>query len=437
MTNTNTCLLVAVLASILTVVPATTPAHAYDEFIAPLAEVPLTLPLVSDARALGMGGAGLAAADDSRALSSNPAALARLRRIELACGLARSAHDLEGNALGTDFDTSISSTDLTSLRFAYPFPTFRGSLVFGLGGERIYSFDGDFLAAYDDTIMWEENEGDVQTGPWSQIEDHITQGSIYAWTAAAAVEASPAISLGAAVSLWSGSFSRDFTWSASDSYDLSDVYDNYTLTVESDADVSGVRARVGGLFYLAEGLSAALVVDSPAKLTFEGVEELTEEIDGVGGQPEVVYFSDELTLPFAFGAGLAYTPSDLVAVAGDVWYTDWSEMTYEGFLYLGEPAERRAAYEATTDFRIGLEVTLPSWPLRLRGGYMSRPLAYRGLDVASDRSYITLGVGLLVDTVLAVDVAWLRGAYERTGSGYDYTESADETALVVEAAYRF
>jgi uncharacterized protein YneR len=410
---------------------------AYDEFISPIAEIPLTSPLVSGARSLGMGGVGLAVVDDSWAVSSNPAGLARMRRIELACGLTKSSDDLEGSAFGGDFDTSLSRTNLSSIRFAYPFPTFRGSLVFGLGGARVHSFDDDFLAAFEDTISWEENEGDFLTGPWSQIEDHIAQGGIYAWTLAAAMDASPGVSLGASVSLWTGSFSRDFIWTADDSHELSDNYDRYRLTVSSDADVSGFRARLGGLFYLAEGLSAALVVDSPIALTFDGTEVVRQEFDGVAEEPQITYFSDELTLPFTLGAGVAYSPTDLFVVAGDVWYTDWSEMTYEGFLYLDDPAERRAAYEATTDYRIGAELTVPAWPVRLRAGYMSRPLPYRGLDVTSDRAYVSLGVGVLIDTVLAVDVAWLHGSYERTGPDYDYVERTSGSALVVEAAYRF
>lgn len=438
MTTKSRCLLVVSATAIALSIPlAADRATAYDGFVAPLDEIPLTSRLASDARALGMGGAALAVADDSRAVSSNPAALARLRRIEVSCGLTKSSDDLQGAVFGNDFETSLSRTQLSSLHLAYPFPTFRGSLVLGLGVERVHSFDGDFLAVYEDTLTWEENEGDVLTGPWSQVEDHVTEGGIYAWTAAAAFEASPSVSLGAAVSLWSGSYSRDFVWTAEDSDGLSDNYDLCSLTVASDADVSGLRARLGGLFYVAEGISAAVVVDSPITLTFDGSEVLFVSRDGLEDEPEVVYFSDELTLPFVFGAGVAYSPTDLVVLAGDIWYKDWSEMTYEGPLYLDDPTQRRAAYSAVTDFGLGVEITLPAWPLRLRGGYTSRPLAYEGLDVSTDRAYFTLGAGVLVDTVLAIDLAWLQGSYERAGSGYDYSESLDESALVLEASYRF
>ncbi len=412
-------------------------ASAYEGFLAPIDEIPLTTSILPGARALGMGGAASAVADDSSALLANPAALARMRRIEFAGGIALRGHELSGAAFGSDFDSSFSNTRFSSVRFAYPFPTFRGSLVVAASAEQVYDFGGDFLATYDDSLTWEEGEGEYQTGLWRQVEDNVTDGGIYAWSLAAAFDASPHLSLGAAVSYWTGNFDRDFRWRADDAHGVSENYDSYELVVSTSADVSGLRAKVGALFYVRDGLAGAFVVESPTTLTFDGSEVVTESYDGVPEDTETVYFSDELRLPFAFGAGLAYSPTDLVVLAADVRYCDWSEMTYAGRLYLDDPTERRAAYRATPEYSLGLEVTLPSWPLRVRGGYMSRPVAYRGLDVDRDRAYITLGAGVLIDTVLTVDVAWIAGVHERSGPDYDYQEKTDETALVVEAAYRF
>jgi hypothetical protein len=44
---------------------------------------------------------------------------------------------------------------------------------------------------------------------------------------------------------------------------------------------------------------------------------------------------------------------------------------------------------------------------------------------------------MLIDTVLAIDVAWVFGDYERSDVEYDYTETMDTSALILEAAYRF
>jgi long-subunit fatty acid transport protein len=418
------------------------PAAAYEGFVAPLDEIPVTTPLIGSARAVGMGGAGIAAAEDASAIDLNPAALARMRRVEFSGGLAKSSDDLSGTALGNEFSTQLSRTSLSSVRFAYPFPTYRGSLVVGISGRRVLGFDDDFYAAYEDSVTWEESPGVPMTAPWAQVEDQISEGGLTAWTLAGAFDASPTVSLGASVSYWTGDFTRRFVWTAEDDTDASGTYDSYVLQTASEADVSGVRAALGGLVYVTEALSLGAVIETPITLTFEGAERVVErrvyEDFPPGEFESVTYFSDELELPFTFSGGVSWTPTDLLEVAADVVYTDWSEMTYEGFLYLeDDPSGRARAYEATTDVRLGVEATLPSWPLRLRAGYMTRPVAYRGLDVDRDRSYFTLGAGVLVDTVFAVDVAWMTGSWDRSADGYDYDESVSDDALLLEAAYRF
>ena len=67
-------------------------------------------------------------------------------------------------------------------------------------------------------------------------------------------------------------------------------------------------------------------------------------------------------------------------------------------------------------------------------------LAGEGVLLANPASGVCvlfIGAGVLVDTVFAVDVAWMSGSFERSASEYDYRESVDDSALVIEAAYRF
>jgi long-subunit fatty acid transport protein len=420
------------------------PAMAYyDEYVAPISEVPLTTPNVVGARSLGMGGVCLAIVDDASALTTNPAALARLRRMEVAGGLAFRGRQRTGSAFGSDFDTSVTTTDISSLRFAYPFPTFRGSLVVGLSVDEIYDLADDFLISYEDSIGWNEPSGDTTSvfmeGPWDQTEDRLTDGGIYGLTFGVAFDASERVSLGAAVSYLYGEYDADFVYTADDVEDISDAYESYSLRVQSESDVSGLRFRMGTLFYLSESLSAGLVVETPAVLKFHGY--LTELERAVGPEgwefTETHHFEDEIGLPFTFGAGVAWNPTDLIALGLDYHYANWSEMTYAGRIFLGDQAERERAYAATSEFRIGAEVTIPNMPLRLRAGYMTRPVAYQGLEIDQDRAYYTLGAGILIDTVFTIDVAWISGVSERSGADYDYNERIEDSAVVVEAAYHF
>lgn len=429
-----------VLVAVGILVAGSAPATAYDGYVAPIQEIPFARTTLTGARALGMGGVALATADDGSAMLTNPAALARLRRVELSGGFSFESRGLSGEALGGDFETDLTSTNLSALRFAYPFPTFRGSLVVGVGIERVYGLDADFLSTYDDSLTWyEPSDEENMTDVWSQTEDLLSSGDIYAGTIAAAFDASENVSLGAAVSFVGGTYQRTFLYTASDAYGVSDDYSSYRLEIDSEADVAGLGFKLGSLFYLTEQLAAGATVTLPTALSFSGTESERRMTTGAVENDETVVttFEDELTLPFTFGVGASWSPVDLVMVGCDYQYTNWSEMEYEGRVYLGDQTERRDAYEATHDLNVGVEVTVPEMPVRVRGGYMSRPVAYQGLTIDTDRSYWTLGAGILIDTVFAIDVAYLAATHERSAEDYDYSETVDDTALIIEAAYRF
>ncbi len=435
---------IPVLAGALVLLASPLAARADSGFVAPLSEVPLTNPLVIGARAAGMGFVSMAIADDATAITSNPAAMARLNRVELSGGFRRSTLAIDGEMAGSAFGTDLSGTDFASFRFAYPFPTFRGSLVLGLSAERIYDFSDDRLAEYEDEITWDEDPGVPQTGVWRSKEDYISDGGITALSLACALDISPSISLGATFSYLTGDYSKDWSWDIYDDYDFSVRYDEVHITDQYDSYINGVRGTIGGLFYLMEGLSIGVAMDTPTALTFDGTARSYTELvgpDSTTVSDWSVRFSDKVTLPFVFRGGVAYAPLDFIVVGVDLSYSDWSQLDYEGRITDVEQGDdglwRRALYDEKLGYGIGAELTVPTWPLRLRGGYVSRPMAYNGLTVTRDRSYYTLGAGILIDTVLAIDVAWMKGTYERKDSGFAYCETVENSALIVEAAYRF
>ncbi|MFH1503012.1 MAG: outer membrane protein transport protein [Candidatus Eisenbacteria bacterium] len=437
-------LLAACLAAlVLSVVPAS----GDSGYVAPREEIPLTTPLTTGARSLGMGGVAVAVADDATAVTVNPAGLARLQRIEVSAGFSRSSTDATGEMAGSAFESSISHTDLSSLRVAYPFPTFRGSLVIGLSSERVFDFTVDRLAQYEGVVSWiEPGDDEASSGDWKQFEDYLSDGGVYAWSGAVAVDLSPSMAAGVTLSYYTGEYSRAFRWDLEDVNGLSEAYDEVRYVEESTADVTGLGATLGAIYYASDQLSFGLAIDTPVTLTFEGtLSEYTSleppDTSRRHLREDPVLFSDEITLPFAVRAGVSYSPTDLLLLGADVSYTDWSELDYAGPLTVtvedGGTPVRRSLYEESVGYAVGVELLVPSWPLRLRGGYSSRPLAYQGLTIDSDRSCFTLGAGLLIDTVLALDVAWVKGAYDRSDEEYAFAESVADEALVLEATYRF
>jgi len=104
--------------------------------------------IIAGARALGMGGAQIAAVNDITAVVHNPAALARLNKLEIQLGLNTFKTNLETDLKSSTQDGSGSIRDnltaLGTIGIAYPVPTDRGNLVFALAYNRVKDFTGAF-----------------------------------------------------------------------------------------------------------------------------------------------------------------------------------------------------------------------------------------------------------------------------------------------------
>src|SRR5664280_2836588 len=102
----------------------------------------------SSARALGMGNSYISLSDDASAGFFNPAGFGLLKKIEFSGGLDYSNFSNDatlnsnGSAIGQSSNNTASSTTLDRVSFAFPFPTVRGSLVFGLSYQNTKDFNG-------------------------------------------------------------------------------------------------------------------------------------------------------------------------------------------------------------------------------------------------------------------------------------------------------
>ena len=92
-------------------------------------------------RAMGMGGAFVGVADDYTATYWNPAGLAQIDRREVHVGLLRNSRENTSTFNGTSAGSELSNTRFGSLEVVYPYPVYRGSLVFSVGFKRIKDFD--------------------------------------------------------------------------------------------------------------------------------------------------------------------------------------------------------------------------------------------------------------------------------------------------------
>ncbi len=376
------------------------------------------------ARALGMGGAYTAVANDATALVYNPAGLARVIRIEFAGSLT---HQRVNNRsqVGSGFNDGRlqNNTRFSSANVVLPVPTYRGSLVLAFGVNRVKSFD--------QTMQFTSN---LYGGDEKAIESET--GGIYLWSFGGAIDVSPNISVGGALNYWNGK--EDYTW----------LYENVLLpyTIRYDDAIkdrySGYNLKLGVRIQPNKFLTIGGTIESPVTFTIkEDWSQATDTIfhQWMGSVSELVYGNSEykITLPFSLGAGLALTFNNLI-LAGDINYTDWTQMEYKRLEDMAK-ANRliKDTYTDAIRYHLGAEFLIPQISTTFRGGFYRNPLPYKSEWIKKDRYFFTSGVGFLIDQVMTLDIAWAHGSWELKDFTPGLTEKYVVNQIFVSTAYRF
>jgi len=393
------------------------------------------------ARYMGMGGVGVAFANDASALIYNPAGLAKVKRIELTLGMS---HQRFGNETGTpkgvkvpadkpyflDLKRIQSNTRLGSAGLVFPLPTYRGSLVLGLGVNRIASFDNTFKFVY---------ALDSSTRP-DAMELISESGGIYVWSLGGAIDISPTVSLGLALNFWDG---RDnYTYIDSLGFFSADTFYEINDDWEIKDDYSGFNLKFGALFqpnkYFSFGGTVAspvwLTIDEEYIITYDSTHSFTDTIYYVQYPPE--YPRWKPTHPFSFSFGSAFNFKNLL-LAADFNYTDWTQLEYREAVEPGRKnIDVKDYYRDVFKWHIGAEYLIPQISGTVRAGFYQDPLPFKSNHLKADRQYFSLGLGFLIDKVMTLDIAWSHGFYEFEYPNIPAIEKYRTNKIFITTAYR-
>ena len=377
------------------------------------------------ARAMGMGGAFIAVADDYSALHWNPAGLAQIHRIELFGSLSHDRVKNTATYYGAGMADSRSKTRLNALGFAYPVPTERGSLVLSLGYNRLCSFDGllstsAIVNSSKEITAWETESGGMGT-----------------WSVGGALDVSPSLSLGAAVNVWTGDDTYTWDYVVTDSENPHRDY-GYLDTI--DGDYSGVGVTFGGLLRAGRNVTVGLTIASPVTYTVN--EYWIQYTDTLS----FTYYDEgefeyEITTPYRFGLGGSVTVRRL-RVAADVEYVDWTQTEYKSPSWMtADNWIFNTAYREVYTYRVGAEYSVPGSDVTLRAGYTHDPLPYYHdphpgsvFHIKRDRDYVTVGAGFIVDNMFKIDVALVHGLWRKSTD--TLTEKIQADRVFLSMAYR-
>lgn len=383
--------------------------------------------LGSGARALGMGGAFLARADDATAASWNPAGLSYLGRPEVSVVGFRSIRSTRGrdDAGETTSTDRFEGSALDFISVAHPL---RVGSQFGavqLSYQRLLPFGGD-------------RHIEIPEPRATRVFDLSLQGGFDVVALGSGFQLWQRLRVGATLNRWFNGFEQET--SRLQRFQARTV----TQTVQRiEFDLSGWNANVGVIWTPTEGLNLGIVAKTSFTATVKLSRSRTDffaDIPSPDTTTNNEFARDDLRLefPWAAGFGVSVRPRSALTVSADYTRTAWSDARiHEYFLLertpLGEAAPTPAVSntifaqlpyptldvenrQADTDqIRVGVEWVLigSRFKVPLRAGYFTDRQLFRDRTFSAPLfTGFTLGTGLLTGPFL-LDVAYVleRGDY--------------------------
>ncbi len=437
------------------------------------------------ARAAGLGNSYTAISDDGAAMFYNPAGLGLIRKFEFSGGFNYNNFSNKSDFLGKSTEYSNSAAKIDNFAFIVPFPTVRGSLVFGVGYNNITDFNYALkFSGYNNSstsliqdlntysnipyelYLTDDDYNTQVAGRLNQEGTTLNSGSMGIWTFSGSIEAAQDLFLGASLGFINGSFagSREYYED-----DLQGIYKNvelapgYTFTKDFRTfylnqllnwDIGGYDIKLGMLYKLRNFARVGVTIQFPRTVSIKETYAVNAFTDwGDGTRKEITgedysYKSEyDIIQPYRLTTGASANYKGLIATA-EVSLTDYTQTEMENVK--GISADDVAALNkdikdymrAVLDYSVGIEYTIPDPGFRIRAGFMTQRSPYKEDPSEYDKKFITGGFGFLVDNSVSFDVAYIRGFWNDYGDNYGtgesrYFQSVTTDKLILSFGYRF
>ncbi len=383
------------------------------------------------ARAIGLGGAYLAVADDYSAIHWNPAGLGLLTDNQMFASLAHNNKAIDTEFLNVSGNNSQSVTSFDAVGFLYSVDVFRGSLVFAGGYNRIENFNSFFgYRAFNPGPSYMSVAFDEPFVPNSLTQDETVEilGNLSKFSLAGSYEAAENLFLGVSLNFWNGENIFDQLYTELDLDGLYDFEPNdffgYANNFIVDTRIRGVGALFGALFVPAQYFRIGLTINTPRYFNLEENWQFSEDVefdDGfISSLTDDGRFEYEVLLPFEFGIGASYDFSAGL-LTGELRYTDWSQIRYqddtpiEGISMSEANRNIKQTLESSLSPKIGLEINTAK-KVKIRTGFALIPSPLVNADSDNDLKVLSFGAGVGIGRDAVIDIAYRRGWWKNVSA---------------------
>ena len=384
-------------------------------------------PVGSGARAIGMGGAFIAIADDATAASWNPGGLIQLIEPEISIAgtyLSRTDEVTISNASVNSETERIDRTDLNYLSFTYPFSLINRNMVISVNYQHLY----DFSRNWDLPVSHlEEDMGFTlsYSGDYSYQQD----GGLSAIGTAFCVQILRGFSLGIILNIWDDDLSKN-SWGKKEVTNItvnmpSFAYDYFSYETEKFS-FKGLNYNIG---FLWRSLDNRLSIGCVFKAPFTGDIIHTKTVIINGEEITDTTADEKLDMPMSYGAGICFKFSDNFKTAVDIYHTKWGNFIYTDlngveYSFITGVEKNESYVDSTTQFRIGCEYLIKNemakYVIPVRLGLFYDPVPNR---INPDDVYgLSIGTGIAVKR-FSFDLAYQYRTGKDMGSVMANTDS--------------
>ena len=341
-------------------------------------------PVGSGARAMGMGGAFIAVADDATAASWNPGGLVQLKTPEISVvgNWFHRSEDVDfANHPEASGSESTSKEDLNYLSMVYPFNLFNRNMVVSLNYQKLYDFAREWDFQYRLETMSDSTKM-IDDRKWHYVQS----GRLSAIGIAYCIQIVPQLSFGFTMNIWDNDLTPNKWEEISHSKGALTVeYAGIPMSVPVKSEekkkysFNGLNFNIGMLWRITNKLTSGLVLKTPftADIKSEYYYKAASQ-----NEPYNSTSDEKLDMPMSYGIGLSYKISDEFRVSADVYRTQWQDYIYysdsEGEI---SPITRKSKDESDIDpahqVRFGMEYLLvnpkSNYVIPLRAGVFYDP----------------------------------------------------------------
>ncbi len=433
------------------------------------------------ARAMGMGGAFTAIADDGTAATWNPAGLSQLKRPQMTV-----VYNFIRDDRNTDWQGSLTTArgyyipytyagkdhfSLNALQFisgTYPFIWKDRQCAVQVSYNRIFQLPQGRRTGYLSYDRTEDLAPGITENYESVLEFYPT-GGIDLWTGTFSIELLKNFHVGLSVNYLKGKYTNRTNIYEngyfSENGNRIDAYESlYSQDLADRYSFSGFTADLGLLYKPHEKISFGFVYHTKCKRGISndyttGPEHFTRVLDGEVitsvVNPQVTnHYHGDVSWPQGVGVGVAVRPLQQLTVAGDFSWTQWREgkIAYDGASTYAFPNAWQARQHDVYTERVGAEYLFSlksGWVLPVRLGYF-RTIAPSNFFDTYTQNYkqtnlngVTLGGGFTYGNFQA-DAAYVRTMGQDYASYFGgnnryFTKESDyrSNQFIISVIYRF